>query len=49
MAWPKPGVPRMITSSTKADVGTSLPTALMTDQATMVTAMAFVRFQRSAK
>ncbi len=39
----------MTTSSTKADVGTSPPIALMTDQATIVTAMAFVRFQRSAR
>ena len=49
MAWPKPSVPRMITSSTKAEVGTRPPTALMTDQATIVTAMALVRFQRSAR
>ena len=49
MAWPKPSVPRISTSSKKADVGTRPPTALMTDQATIVTAIALVRFQRSAR
>ena len=49
MAWPKPSEPRTTTSSTKAEVGTSPPRAEMTDQATIVTAMALVRFQRSAR
>ncbi len=49
MAWPNPSEPRMRTSRRKADVGTRPPIALMSDQATIVTAMALVRFQRSAR
>jgi hypothetical protein len=39
----------MNTSKPKAAVGTGPPRALMIDQATIVTAMARVRFQRSAR
>ena len=49
MAWPKPSEPRITTSKRKAEVGTSPPRALMTDQHTIVTAIALVRFQRSAR
>jgi len=49
MAWPKPSEARMTTSRPKAAVGTRPPMALMRDHNAMVTAMARVRFQRSAR
>jgi hypothetical protein len=48
-AWPKPSEPRMSTSRKKRSVGTKPPMALTIDQATMVTAIDLVRFQRSAR
>ena len=48
-AWPKPSEALITTRTPNAAVGTRPPSALMIDHATMVTAMARVRFQRSAR
>ena len=48
-ACPKPSEARITTSRPKAAVGTRPPIALMSDHSAMVTAMALVRFQRSAR